>query len=380
MERLMNALRRTAPMLYGPLPYHNWPHASRDVWSNAQILMERCRHYGLEYDSDVIEASCLLHDVVFALDPRDVLLPLGKHHPLAGVREGYHSYFAGCTLSRLGFADPFIEQVVPCVRCTNPKHLPKTTNETIVAASDIMPVGLGSYQKFAREGKELAREVEILTGRTTDKQTCVRFGMSYLGQFTARSLYLGKRYYTPEGTSEWHMGAIHNIVRQCREAGLAERVIVDLTSNGVPAASTGDDTSMTGNITHITLGPNWRWRQRAMAQVARHAKDMACPAPVTLAIPEDTTRLSLPGKLADELYVSVAELNRLKRIGFDPIELRRVLKPGRHLTLYEVQPRRATTPFVETHAFDRINRWLSASFNLADARATAYGYAATYTC
>ncbi len=378
MERQILALRRRAETLYGTLPYHNWRHASVDVWGNAQLLMERCRRYGVKYNPLVVEIGCILHDLGYALDPRDTLVEIANRRMFAPHREAIHSYLAARLMTRFGFDDSTIQAVLPTIDATHPDTLPTEANAIIVAAADTMLVGLGQYRQFATNGELLRQEIELLNGIELPKTAAVRGGMSFLGQFTARDLHLGPEYYTPEGISAWHLGAMHNIVRQCREAGLAKQVIVDLTSNGVPAASIGNDTSLTGDVLHISLGPNWKSRRRAMRQVTEHAKQLGMPAPIAIAIPDTPERLSLPGRLADTVNGSVAELIRLKNRGFDLTELRRVLKPGRPLTVYEVQAGHPTTPFTETHAFDRLDSWLSSQFSGKVIEETAYGTTATY--
>lgn len=380
MNQLMNALRRKAEALYHTLPYHNWQHA-QEVWANAQALMARYAHTDLAFDPLIVECECLLHDISGALDTSDVYVPRGTRTKGVHAREDYQAFWAGTVMHRLGFSDSYCTAVARGIRTTHPDVLPTEPHEIVLAAADVSPVGYGSYRSFVEGGNLLAKEAAILSGKTIDTKLGIRFGMSYLGLFTARRLSLGNYYHTPEGQSAWHLGAMHNIIRRCREAGLAEKVVVDLHSNGVPAGSVGTEVNMTGDVTHISIGPKWKQRRRAMQQLTRHAAQQGALPPVLIAVPNEPTRLSIPNHVADGLYVSTSELLRLKRLGiFNPSELNRVLKKAGTVTLYETQGARPTTPFVETYGFDTMTAWLkSAGLTLGDTHPTEYGYAAIYT-
>lgn len=368
----MTALYRVAPTLYMDLPYHNFDHAL-EVWRNAKHLIERCRQYGIPVDPCVVEVACLLHDGGFWWNPQNTYVHSNGRERLAMVREAIHHELAERTLTDLGFEAPLIEAVGHCIDATNPMTTPRTVEATIVAAADTMAVGIGSFKRFMTEGQLLQDEIGVLTGNRPDWKTSTRFGMSYLGQFLARRLYLTPQYCNPEGTSAWHLGAMHNILARCRDAAFGP-VVVDISSNGVPAPIVEHGE----NMVSISVCPRHKWRLRAMRAITRTAKSKLPAQPVTLALPSEPARLSLPSRCADELKISVSEGLRLMRTGFDPDEIRRILGNGRPLTVYEVQVGRSTLPFTETDAFDRLDAWLSGHFSGKVIEETDYGTTATY--
>ncbi len=151
---------------YVDIPYHNFKHALH-VLENAKILIDRCKKYGIFVDEEVIEIAVLFHDAGYSEKT--------SHNS----KEKYSSEIAEEELSKINY--PKIKEVKKGIMATHKDAVPRTPEEKIVRASDLMGLSC-DYETFRKNSINLAKEYKLLKNKESNIYEWIKLVNHYFNQ------------------------------------------------------------------------------------------------------------------------------------------------------------------------------------------------------
>lgn len=387
MERILERFRDVCRVGYLQLEpsYHNFEHAL-DVERTAQELADIVRRNGTKVDLNLLRAAAWGHDLRFDIDPATFSVADEGSWRSTTCKEEVAAHMSANALYELGASAQFAYAVKQAIMATNPAYGFSSVEGMLLAAADLRLVGHGSYRSFLANGELLRLEAERLSGRPISPKSMACGAASYLGLFTARRIMLSPNYFTEDGRSAWHMGAITNICRMVRDKrdDPQTRVIAELSDSSLPLAAVGSGPSFSPTDIYIFVGRTWKKRKTALASLGNAFKRWGLEPLIALSLPVEEGVISCPSRLFDEIYVpageayryAVEEVDRPSSAG----DWRRLLKAGGTLHLYEKQVTGLGPAYRDTGQMAELIEWLKPKrFIYQGEESPPYGWGAIFS-
>ncbi len=385
MERILARFRSICETHYlqSSSAYHVWPHAE-EVESTGLYLADVATEHGITVDRQVLRAASWGHDALFARDPRSYHILEAGVFRFARSKEEVAGYFSALTLEELGATPHFSRCVKEVIEASHPDGSLRLGESKVLAGADLYRVGYGSYQEFLDATERLRSEAQELTQTEISAEAMARRSITYLGRFAARRVKLTPHYFTEDGRSSWHMGAIPKLCRLGRSQSktAAPKVVVEMTDSALPLAAQGDEPNLHDDDIVIVVGREWERRVRHIDRVASHAQRLGVAGPMAVGLPAEDRVISLPSKLVNEVYVPIGEAYRyMGETDLAPLvaEWQRILMPhSGTLHLYETNAL-PSPPYKETGHFREVCTWLKdKGFALSHEASRPFGWEAVF--
>ena len=297
-----SALRHLRERTYLPdqqSPYHGVSHPDT-VWSNAQILMDRCAAHGIPVDGEALRNAIELHDALAHMPPR----MLGYD-----TAESVAAAITYRFLIDRGYSEPVAAKTRDIVMATNPDVRPATPEEIIIRAADLWNIGstFGDFKAASlalHEEAQLAKRGEILFA------PWMRGSFLYLERFMWPMLELTPESKDEQGRSFFHTNAMRNMAMLWRETfGEHTPVTVEFFPSGkvTPSIHTPQEF-------YIAIHPNEERRKESLAALAESA--LACDG-AAFVVPGAQGAFPLPDEFCSKVIChdpSVASLREALRI------------------------------------------------------------------
>jgi len=188
-------------------PYHGISHPDK-VWSNAEVLMERCAAYSIPVDGDALRNAIELHDALSHLPPR----MLGHESAESVAAEVTFRFLIDC-----GYSEEAALKIKNIVMATNPEVRPASPEEIIIRAADLWNIG-STFNEFKEGSFALHQEAQLARHKEIPFTTWMRGAFIYLERFMWPMLELTPESKDSQGRSVFHTNALRNMATLWRES------------------------------------------------------------------------------------------------------------------------------------------------------------------
>jgi HD superfamily phosphodiesterase len=326
---------RQAQGLYSTIGYHTWGHAV-EVMERAVHFAERARRYGIPVRLDVLKKACLLHDLLYWLNPEDFIVRDQGQYRSAQDREEVAIVTTRSILSRAGFSQEEITAVEIAIdgsRVTSPLL---SVEAKLLAAADLGGVA-GPYGEFFAANEALRQETAFLSGKPIlPRATWARRSMPIMARYLARRIEVTPEYLNAARQSQFHLAADGNLeayLKQNSGFGHELPIIGELDSSPAPFFTTCDIEMPFAGI-YIGINGDETARLACLDTIqTAHSKRHGSPS-YAFVIPGEKQGISLPDNLL-QLLVVRNSLRGLSRFRLPLLETRRVLRPDGQLCVIE---------------------------------------------
>ncbi len=274
-------------------PYHGISHPDK-VWSNAEVLMERCAAYSIPVDGDALRNAIELHDALSHLPPR----MLGHESAESVAAEVTFRFLIDC-----GYSEEAALKIKNIVMATNPEVRPASPEEIIIRAADLWNIG-STFNEFREGSLALHKEAQLARHKEVPFATWMRGAFIYLERFMWPMLELTPESKDPQGRSVFHTNALRNMATLWRETfGEHTPVSVEFFSNGTIRPSIHDPQEF-----YIAIHPEEPERKGSLARLAEDAS--ACNG-AAFAVPGATGAFPLPDEFCSRVVCHDTSLESL---------------------------------------------------------------------
>jgi hypothetical protein len=274
-------------------PYHGISHPDK-VWSNAEVLMERCAAYSIPVDGDALRNAIELHDALSHLPPR----MLGHESAESVAAEVTFHFLIDC-----GYSEEAALKIKNIVMATNPEVRPASPEEIIIRAADLWNIG-STFNEFRKGSFALHQEAQLARQTEVPFAAWMRGAFIYLERFMWPMLELTPESKDPQGRSVFHTNALRNMATLWRETfGEHTPVSVEFFLNGTIRPSIHDPQEF-----YIAIHPEEPERKGSLARLAEDAS--ACNG-AAFAVPGVTGAFPLPDEFCSRVVCHDTSLESL---------------------------------------------------------------------
>ena len=274
-------------------PYHGISHPDK-VWSNAEVLMERCAAHSIPVDGDALRNAIELHDALSHIPPR----MLGHESAESVAAEVTFRFLIDC-----GYSEEAALKIKNIVMATNPEVLPASPEEIIIRAADLWNIG-STFNEFREGSLALHQEGQLARQKEMPFATWMRGAFIYLERFMWPMLELTPESKDTQGRSVFHTNALRNMATLWRETfGENTPVSVEFFPNGSIRPSIHD-----GQEFYIAIHPDELERKDSLARLTEDAS--ACNG-AAFAVPGATGAFPLPDEFCSRVVCHDTSLESL---------------------------------------------------------------------
>jgi hypothetical protein len=284
-------------------PYHGISHPDK-VWSKAEILMERCAHYGIPVDGEALRHAIELHDAFSHMPAR--MLGYESAESLAAA-------FTYRLLIESGYSQSNAAKVHDIIMATNPDIHPETPEEIIIRAADLWNIG-STFDEFKEGSLALHQEAQLANRMEIPFGSWLRGAFLYLERFMWPMLELTPEAKDTQGRSVFHANAMRNMATLWRDTfGEHTPVTVEFFASGKITPSPQNPQEF-----YIAIHPQENRRKESLPELAGSA--LACNG-AALAVPGARGAFPLPDEFCsrvichDPCVESLREALRITRRG-----------------------------------------------------------------
>lgn len=310
---MIREVEEAAKALCLPNPYHNATHADT-VWRRVQVLIERCRKFGLDPNEEVLHHSSFIHDILTGMDFRSY-----------GCRsaEALSAQSGMRMLISCGVEATVARESARTVMGTHPESRLVTLEQKILRAADLGGLA-GSFNDYLEDFYALKAEaIEV------DDFAFFAKSLKLLTRYLVRTVRLTPEYFSSNGASDWHTKTIGNLIKNYLRItaikGINPLVSLDLGCGAYPIAIW----RQMGNAFVIGAEPDSRLREDGLKFVLSR-KDLVLPE---LIVPGVGKALPIPDHSLDRVVMANTAL--IHGESLDQQELQRVLKSRSELEIME---------------------------------------------
>lgn len=274
-------------------PYHGVSHPDV-VWEKAQILIERCAHYGIPVDGEALRNAIDTHDALSHIPSR--LLGYDSAERVASILT-YH-FLIGC-----GYSEAAARKSSDIVMATNPDVRPTTPEEIIIRAADLWNIG-SHYHEFKAASLALHREAMNTARLELPFNSWIRGSFGYLTKFLWPMLELTPECRDAQGRSTWHTNAIRNLSTLWRETfGEETPVVAELFPYGDAKPT------MPVKAFYIAIHPDETVRQGSIGGLSSAASAQQGAA---FSVPGERGAFPIPDETCDRVICHEASFESLR--------------------------------------------------------------------
>ncbi|MBU1974862.1 MAG: hypothetical protein KKG59_00490 [Nanoarchaeota archaeon] len=207
-DEMLAGARAVARRHYTDLFYHNWGHVIATEKFALQ-LVERCAHYEIVADRNMVSVAALFHDAGYY-----------EKNKKRGydTKEKYSASIAHEELWRLRFPSVFIQNVIGCIIATEASARPKFVEQKILRAADLHQLA-GEYEQFKHNNQMFKQEYELMNNCSLTDPQWLEITLNLLQQYLDEDIRLTPEHDDPAGVSEFHKLAYANLARYAQEFG-----------------------------------------------------------------------------------------------------------------------------------------------------------------